>query len=477
MSRVCRVRFAPSPTGYLHVGNARTALFNWLFARHHGGAFLLRIEDTDRERTSAAYEKEILESLKWLALDWDEGPDRGGPLGPYRQSERMEIYAPWLERLLRDGRAYPCYCTNEELEAERASLLARREAPRYLGRCRNLGPEERLRMEREGRRPAYRFRVEEGTVEFGDLIRGPVRFDARSMGDFIIVRSNGIPAYNFAVVIDDHFMEVSHVIRGEDHLSNTALQLMLYGSLGWEPPSFAHHSLILGEDRSKLGKRHGSVSVREFRERGYLPEALVNYLALLGSSLEGGLEICPAEEMVSRFSLERAGRSGAVFDGEKLMWMNGVYLRRVSPERLLDAAVPFLEEAGFEPSVLGRDRVLAVLDALRFNVETLADVVPFLPVFFSSSVSLDPEAADLMKEEESRKVLECFSELLSKGGKGSYREWAGGVSKRTGKRGKALFLPLRAALTGRLSGPELDRVYDLLPLEVLRLRLDQALRI
>lgn len=476
MSGGCRVRFAPSPTGYLHVGNARTALFNWLFARHHGGTFLLRIEDTDRERTSTAYEKEILESLKWLALEWDEGPDRGGALGPYRQSERMERYAPWLERLLGDGRAYPCYCTDEELEAERTSLLARREAPRYLGRCRDLGPGERLRMEREGRRPAYRFRVEEGTVEFRDLIRGPVRFDGRSVGDFIIVRSNGIPAYNFAVVIDDHFMEVSHVIRGEDHLSNTALQLMLYASLGWEPPSFAHHSLILGEDRSKLGKRHGSVSVREFRERGFLPEALVNYLALLGSSLEGGREICPPEEMVSRFSLERAGKSGAVFDGEKLRWMNGVYLRQVSPERLLEAATPFLEGAGCDPRALDRERVLAVLDALRFNVETLADAVPFLPVFFSPSVSFDPEAAALLKKEESKEVVGAFAGLLSRDGKRPYGEWAGGASKQTGKRGKALFLPLRAALTGRLSGPELDRVYDLLPPEILELRMAEALR-
>jgi len=288
------------------VGNARTALFNWLFARRYGGRFVLRIEDTDRERTSAAFEEEILQSLRWLSLDWDEGPGEGGPSGPYRQSERMAIYGPFLDRLVREGRAYPCYCTDDELEEERAALVRSKQMPRYLGRCRGLSAGERLDREKEGRQAAWRFRVDEGIVEFNDLIRGPVRFDGRAMGDFIIVRSNGIPAYNFAAVVDDHLMNISHVIRGEDHLSNTALQVMIYGSFRWAPPRFAHHSLILGEDRSKLGKRHGSVSVREFRDRGYLPEALVNYLALLGSSFEGGQEICSREEMVSRFSLERS---------------------------------------------------------------------------------------------------------------------------------------------------------------------------
>ncbi len=273
-----RVRFAPSPTGELHVGNARTALFNWLYARHYGGKLILRIEDTDRERTRRAYENNLLEDLKWLTLDWDEGPDRAGAVGPYRQSERLELYDAFLKRLIQEGKVYPCYCTEEELELERTALLSRKMAPRYLGKCRNLTQAQRRKLEAQGRKPTYRFRVESGTIAFHDGIRGAMKFEGEAIGDFIIVRSTGIPAYNFAVVIDDHFMEISSVIRGEDHLSNTAIQLMLYRAFDFDPPEFAHHSLILGKDRTKLSKRHGSVSVREFREQGILPEALLNYL-------------------------------------------------------------------------------------------------------------------------------------------------------------------------------------------------------
>jgi len=470
-----RVRFAPSPTGYLHVGNARTALFNWLFARRYGGRFVLRIEDTDRERTSAAFEEEILQSLRWLSLDWDEGPGEGGPSGPYRQSERMAIYGPFLDRLVREGRAYPCYCTDDELEAERTALVQRKQMPRYLGRCRGLSASERLDREKQGRKAAWRFRVDEGIIEFNDLIRGPVRFDGRAMGDFIIVRSNGIPAYNFAAVVDDHLMNISHVIRGEDHLSNTALQVMIYGSFRWAPPRFAHHSLILGEDRSKLGKRHGSVSVRQFRDRGYLPEALVNYLALLGSSFEGGQEICSREEMISRFSLERSGKSGAVFDEEKLNWVNGVYLRDADPARLYEAALPFLEKAGVEPATLGRERLMEILDTLRFNLRTLSDVETFLPVFLSYPVFPDEEAREVLTREESRDVLRAFRDATAHEGKITYGEWIGIVSRKTGKRGKSLFRPLRAALTGSLSGPELERVYGLLSRDTVLLRLERAL--
>ena len=283
-----RVRFAPSPTGDLHVGNARTALFNWMFARHHGGEFILRIEDTDSVRTSKDSERRILEDLAWLAIDCDEGPGRGGEKGPYHQSERLDLYDHYLTKLLRAGCVYPCYCTEEELEAERADLVFRKMMPRYMGKCRNLSDSDRKILADQGRQPSYRFRVATGWIEFKDLIRGAMKFEAAAMGDFIVVRSNGIPAYNFACVVDDHLMNVSHVIRGEDHLSNTALQLLIYQSLDFKPPLFAHHSLILGKDRSKLGKRHGSVAVREFRERGILPEVLLNYLSLLGGSFGSG---------------------------------------------------------------------------------------------------------------------------------------------------------------------------------------------
>ncbi|HRR42783.1 MAG TPA: glutamate--tRNA ligase, partial [Syntrophales bacterium] len=316
-----RVRFAPSPTGDLHVGNARTALLNWLFARHHGGDFILRVEDTDRVRTSDVYERNILEDLMWLGIDWDEGPEKDGPFGPYRQSGRLEIYRGYLERLVAEGRAYRCYCTEEELEKERAGLLSRGKAPRYGGRCRNLTVEQGKKFDDEGRAYAYRFRVEEGLIEFTDLIRGPMKFNAEDIGDFIVLRSNAVPAYNFAVVIDDYLMKVSHVIRGEDHLSNTAAQLMLYAAFGFTPPVFAHHALILGKDRAKLSKRHGSVTVREFRRQGILPEAMVNYLALMGSSYGEGREVMTLAEIVNEFSLDRIGKGGAVFDEEKLDWL------------------------------------------------------------------------------------------------------------------------------------------------------------
>ncbi|MDI6726923.1 MAG: glutamate--tRNA ligase, partial [Smithellaceae bacterium] len=277
-----RVRFAPSPSGSLHVGNARTALFNWLFARRYGGVFILRIEDTDQERTRDIYIRDLLADLSWLGLDWDEGPGKEGAAGPYHQSQRTDFYTTHIEQLKGNNRVYPCYCTEEELEAERKVLQEKRMMPRYLGRCRELSGEERSRLEREGRKPAYRFRVNEGTAQFDDLIRGPMKFDCRGIGDFIIFRSNGIPAYNFAVVIDDHLMGITHVIRGEDHLSNTAAQILLYQALDFPPPVFAHHALIVGKDHAKLSKRHGATSVTEYRDKGYLPHALVNFLALLG---------------------------------------------------------------------------------------------------------------------------------------------------------------------------------------------------
>lgn len=294
MENKTRVRFAPSPTGELHVGNARTALFNWMFARHEGGRFILRIEDTDESRSDSAYQTSLLEDLKWLGLTWDEGPDIGGDYGPYRQSERLDLYEAHLKKLVDADLVYPCYCTEDELEEERQTLILAKRMPRYLGKCRNLGAGEREALAASGRKPSYRFKVPQTTIEFHDLIRGPMRFEGEAMGDFIIVRSNGMPAYNFAVVIDDHRMSVTHVIRGEDHLSNTALQIMLYRAFGFEEPTFAHHCLILGRDHAKLGKRHGSVSVGEFRRQGFLPEALVNYLGLLGSSLPGAGKFSPA---------------------------------------------------------------------------------------------------------------------------------------------------------------------------------------
>ncbi len=354
-----RVRFAPSPTGELHVGNARTALFNWMFARHHGGFLVLRIEDTDESRSAVSYQINLSDDLKWLGLSWDERPQIGSNddagkdsrlkaegYGPYRQSERLDIYKEHLKKLMDADLVYPCYCTEEELEEERQNLILSKRMPRYMGKCRNLTQDQRKQKENEGRKPSFRFKVQPQTIEFEDLIRGAIKFEAEAMGDFIIVRSSGMPAYNFAVVIDDHLMNITHVIRGEDHLSNTALQIMLYQAFGFELPAFAHHSLILGKDRAKLSKRHGSVSIGEFRRQGILPEAMINYLGLLGSSFTDDREILSREEMIAGFALERASKSGAIFDEEKLRWLNAIYIRNCKTEDLIKRLNPFLENTG-----------------------------------------------------------------------------------------------------------------------------------
>lgn len=475
-----RVRFAPSPTGGLHVGNARTALINWLFARHCGGVFVVRIEDTDRIRTTEVFEETLLEDMKWLGIDWDEGPGAGGAYGPYRQTGRLELYGDCLRRMIADGKVYPCYCTEEELEAERADLVSRRMMPRYLGKCLRLTEGERRRFENEGRRPAWRFRVGEGPIVFDDLIRGAMEFQGEAIGDSIICRSNGMPAYNFAAVVDDHSMEISHVIRGEDHLSNTPLQVLLYRALGFTPPVFAHHSLILGKDRAKLSKRHGAVSVGEFRRRGILPEALRNYLALLGSSGEGGREVCSARELVEGFSLIRTGKGGAVFDEEKLLWFNGVHIRRHDPQSLADLLAPFISAAGYGESSFRRESLEAIVATVQDNLTTLADIGGFLELFDDDRYRIDEEAAALLREKDARQALAALRELLGaesvpEEGRGcfapaeSFLVLIRRLGEKTGLRGKKLYLPIRAAVTGRLHGPELDRIFALLgPASLLR---------
>ncbi len=507
-----RVRFAPSPTGDLHVGNARTALFNWLFARRYGGSLILRIEDTDQARTSRIYEENLLRDLAWLGIDWDEGPDRGGIYGPYRQSERLPLYARDLERLTAAGLVYPCYCTDEELEAERLSLLSRKLAPRYLGKCRQLTDADRRRRAEAGRPAAWRFRVPPGTIAFTDLIRGEMRFAGEALGDFIIVRANGIPAYNFAAVVDDHLMGITHVLRGEDHLSNTALQLLLYRSLGYEPPQFAHHALILGRDRAKLSKRHGSTAVREFREQGVLPMALLNYLALLGASLGEGREVVTMKELIEDFRLERAGKSGAIFDADKLRWLNGLYIRREPPAILAGHLRPFIAAAGY--AAIEENRLQEILAAVRDNLESLADIGDYLRMFDDEAYELSAEARAIVAEPEAKETIANLLTLIAEsaadnngagggnsrdrddaayakgtgedaGGAGDndavtptfYRHLIDRLSARTGRRGKRLFLPLRAAVTGRTKGPELDRCFAVLGRSSLRRRLERALAV
>ncbi|MFB3924806.1 MAG: glutamate--tRNA ligase [Syntrophales bacterium] len=475
-----RVRFAPSPTGDLHVGNARTALFNWLFARHYKGSLILRIEDTDRTRTSTEYEKRIIGDLQWLSIDWDEGPEKGGDYGPYHQSKRLDLYKEYLSRLISERKAYPCYCTEEELEAERTSLLSRGLMPRYMGKCRKLSLEDRKRLEARGRRPAYRFKIEEAQIVFNDLIRGPMKFESGAIGDFIIVRSNGIPAYNFAVVIDDHHMKISHVIRGEDHLSNTAVQILLYRAFNFEPPLFAHHSLILGKDRAKLSKRHGSVAVADFRRMGILPEALLNYLSLLGSSFAEGKEIFDRGELIENFSLERAGRSGAIFDEDKLKWMNSVYIRKYGIDALTRLLTPYMRESGLDTETLDYEWLKGVVGTVRGNLVTLSDIRKYMGIFFDDKYELSEEAVALLREADSRNVVRAFHEAMLSECSGEddlYKCAIKKVQARYGMQGKKLFMPLRAAITGSLLGPELDRVVEMLGRDSVLNRIRKAMQI
>ncbi len=474
-----RVRFAPSPTGLLHVGNARTALFNFLFARQTGGTFILRLEDTDRERSTPEAEQAILEDLRWMGLEWDKGPGRPGDFGPYRQSERLETYRGYAMDLLEKGCAYRCYCTDAELEEKRQRSLAKGIPPMYDGRCRHLKPEEEESFIRSGRPASVRFRVNARSVEFQDLVKGAMSFDGRKMGDFVILRSDGVASYNFAVVIDDAQMEVTHVIRGEDHLANTARQVLLYQTLGFAPPRFAHLSMILGPDRTPLSKRHGATAVAHFRETGYLPEGLVNYLALLGWSSEDGQEIFSLEELIKKFSLQRLSRSPAVFDPEKLNWINRAHLKGIQGEKALTLALPFLRHSGGSLEGIPKSRLVAALEAVWGEVDNLSQLAERLRFFFDEGWTLEPEAQTLVAKEETQRVIRGLQDELrsvEEVAPENYRPLLDGLAKRVGLTGRNLYMPLRAALTGRTQGPELEKVFLLLGKEKILKRVDSILQ-
>jgi nondiscriminating glutamyl-tRNA synthetase len=464
-----RVRFAPSPTGHLHVGNARTALFNWLLARGQDekapGIFILRIEDTDVERSTRESEDEIARDLRWLGLDWDEGPDSGGSHGPYRQSERLHLYQSYAKELLGAGSAYYCFCSTEQLDLERQAAVAEGRPVRYSGTCRNLSHEEATSRMAAGAQPAIRFRVPEGSdVVFTDLVRGEVRFQNEVIGDPVIVRADGTPAYNFAVVVDDALMEVTHVIRGEDHLSNTPRQLLLYEALGFTPPQFAHLALVMGPDHSPLSKRHGATSVAEFRAKGYLPEALVNYIALIGWSPGDDAELLSIRELARRFSLERVGHSPGVFDEEKLAWVNRHYLKMADPVRIAGLSVPFFLEAGVPmmPDDRGMRFLAGAMSIATSSVDRLSQVPARLAFLFDYDAARalgDPQVRDEMRGEGARAVAAALSEELAAAprlDRDGFRAVASRVKASTGQKAKALFHPIRIALTGRPEGPELD---------------------
>ena len=462
-----RLRFAPSPTGHLHVGNARTALFNWLLAKGQGGTFILRIEDTDLERSTRASEQAILDDLRWMGLTWDEGIEAGGSHGPYRQTERFEIYAEHTRRLLADGNAYACFCSAETLDVQRKAQLAAGQPPKYLGTCRHLDPADASRRRAAGEAAVVRLRVpEDRDVTFDDVVRGPVTVHTDVIGDPVLVRSDGVPAYNFAVVIDDALMAITHVIRGEDHISNTPRQVLLYEAFGWTPPLFAHLSLVMGPDHAPLSKRHGATSVAEFRAKGYLPEALVNYLALLGWSPGDGDELLPTDEMARRFRLEHVAHSPGVFDEGKLAWANRHYLKIAPADRLVQLSIPFLRSAGMVVGETSPDVIAwleGVVPGVAASVDRLAQVPDRLVTIFSFDATTtldDPLTRAEMAEPGARAVVAALADDLAASprliDRDVFRAAAGRVKDKTGQKGKALFHPIRVALTGAQEGPELD---------------------
>lgn len=464
MDNAVRVRFAPSPTGHLHIGNARTAILNWIFARKHNGVFVLRIEDTDAERSTDASEQSILEDLRWLGLNWDEGPEEGGEFGPYRQSQRLPLYQSYLNVLRESGQIYPCYCTDVELEAKRQAALQRGENPRYDQRCLSLSAPEIEAFEAEGRRPVWRLRARRGEIKWDDLLKGEISFDSEYFGDFVIMRPDGTPVYNFAAAVDDGLMKITHVIRGDDHVSNTPKQILLYEALGWPIPKFCHIPMILGPDRTRLSKRHGATSVEELRSKGYLPKALVNFLSLLSWSSESGEEVLSLERLIDEFDIFRMSKSPAVFDLVKLNWMNGVYIREMELTELVQAAQPFLHNYPFEIS--DKEKLMGALALVREGVETLSQLPEALEPFFRPQIQLaDGEAIEISAKDSSQKIYWAFLRALQNYDNfdsGTFRLIMKQVQKETGMMGKDLWVPIRVALTGKVHGPDLPASAEIL---------------
>lgn len=457
-----RVRFAPSPTGYLHIGNARTALFNYLFARKNKGKFILRIEDTDKERSKEKFEKGIIEDLKWFGIEWDEGPDIGGPFAPYRQSERLNIYREMAERLLKEGKAYKCFCTKEEIEE-------RTEGSGYDGKCRNLTEKEIEEFEKEGKEYVLRFKVpEKETIVVNDLIRGMVEFETDFITDFIIMKSDNTPTFHFAVVVDDYLMEITHVIRGEDHLSNTPKHIMLFEAIGGKIPQFAHMSMTLGTDRTRLSKRHGATSVRTYREDGYLPEAFFNYIALLGFGTTEGQEIFTKEELIEAFSIERCHKANAIFDPEKLLWMNGYYIRNSTPERLLTLSLPFLKQAGLIKESLTEEEkeyLKKLIYLHREKIKTLKELPLWIDYFLKDEIEYEEEAVKKYLDEKGKEIISELLPYLEKCESFNKEQLENSLRKffeENKYKTKEVFHPLRVALSGKMKGPGIFELLEFL---------------
>ncbi len=484
MTQEVRVRYAPSPTGHLHIGNARTALFNYLYARSVGGKFIIRIEDTDKKRNIEGGEESQLKYLQWLGIDWDESTDKPGEYGPYRQSERNHIYEQYLNELLENGKAYKCYCTEEELEAEREAQSAAGQMPRYSGKCRNLTKEEQEKLAAEGRQPSIRFRVPAGKVySFNDIVKEDVSFESDGIGDFVIAKKDGTPTYNFAVAVDDYLMKITHVLRGEDHISNTPKQLMIFEALGWEAPVYGHMTLIVNESRKKLSKRDESIIqfIEQYEALGYLPEALFNFIALLGWSPKGEEELFSKEEFIEIFDPERLSTSSALFDNQKLTWMNNQYMKNLELDQVVELSLPHLISAGKLDETMSdeqREWASRVISLYQEQMSFGAEIVELSDMFFKTDLEYDEEAKAVLDEGQVPEVLQAFLneiEALENYEAAEIKSSIKAVQKATGHKGKKLFMPIRVAVTGQTHGPELPNAIELLGKDTVKHRLQSLL--
>jgi len=475
-----RTRIAPSPTGFLHIGLARTALFNYLFAKKYQGSFVLRIENTDLERSSPEFEKDIIESLKWLGIEWSEGPDIDGQYGPYRQRERLNIYAKYLEKLLAEDKAYHCFCSEEELETQRQYQMSIGETPRYTGKCANLDKEMVKKYLAEGKPSVIRFRVVPKKLHFDDLIRGRLEFDTELMGDIVIAKNLETPLYNFAVVIDDFEMKISHVIRGEDHISNTPKQILIQEALGLSQPIYGHLPLILGPDRTKLSKRHATVSVSKYRKEGYLAESLINFMAFLGWNPGDEREIYSMNSLIKEFSLEKVQKGGAIFNIKRLDYLNGFYIRQKSIERLLDLCLPYLREKGLVGDDYNQEEVKKIIAIHQERLKKLSEIAELADFFFKEKIDYDKNLLkwDGMEEKEIKNSLEKSEKILSKiksedWNKENLQNVLMPEAEEMGDRGRLLW-PLRVALTGKAASASPFDIADILGKEKTIKRIKEA---
>ena len=439
-------------------------MFNWLFARSQAGKLILRIEDSDLLRSIPDSEQKLIDDMKWLGLDWDEGPDIGGPHAPYRQSERLDLYQRFADQLESLGLTYKCYCSPEELEEKRKKDMDQGKTPTYDGTCRNLTPQQEQEFLAQGRKPALRFKVPEKKIVVHDLVKGDVEFDTSLIGDFVVIKSNGTPSYNFAVVVDDHTMEISHIVRGDEHLINTPRQILIYEALNWELPKFAHLGMILSKDRQKLSKRHGTTAIGEFREKGYNPEGLLNYISLLGWSPPDEQEILSKTEMFEKFSLSRLSKSPAVFDMGKLNWMSGQYIKKMSVNDFSHLIEPQFKNAGIK---ITQEKLQQIARVLQEKVLFGEEILKEAELFITPPQELEPEAKEVLNCEAAQQVLSALKDKLTHYSQTDlsaqdFVNLLGEIKNETKIAGKMLFMPVRVALTGQIHGPDLPEIVKVL---------------